>query len=432
MPVPTLRRRLRSAFASLLAATALPALIGSAARADSIDTSMPKSIVVGAPLGFAPSERIDGQRSGRLPASALLPDRPNERWRKHVSGGLEVPPLIDAEGNIYLLLTIPEVVKLSPAGKEIFRTRLGQSAPLAPGTLTSDGTLIVITSTGQAIGISKEGSLRFNTPLGIRGRDADLAPLARTAGGAVIAAGRTLIELSNTGQIEARAQLEDRASGALIEGKGGTLVTTESGGVYLFRPPLAPRKIGSFGGNVRKGAAFDGQRSLIAVVDGRRIVAFDLITATTQVRSSGAGGTLGFDAPVALSPDNLAMATTHGGLLVGLDAQGNEKIRISLEKPPASTAPQPAGTGTPFASFLGISEQKPSPPIVIDHEGRVAFVRAGGRAGIAKPSGEVTIISDKICTSPIAIQPAGERRVLVACRDGALWMYGDDPSSPTP
>lgn len=419
MPTHSLRRRRFLLFASGLMA-AMPLGL-SPALADSVDPSMPKTVVVGVPRGFAPSERIDGERTGRLPQNTRLPDRPSELWRKHVSGGLELPPLIDAEGNLYLLLTIPEVVKLNPEGKEVWRARLGQSAPLAPGTFTSDGTLVLVSSAGQALGITKEGAIRFSTSLGIRGRDADLAPLAKDEGGVVIAAGRTLIEISRTGQIVARAQLEDRASGALIQGPNGTLITTDSGGVYNFRPPLLPRKIGSFGGSVRKGASLDGKRTLIAVVDGRRVVAFDLITATTQVRSSGAGGTTGFDAPIALSQDGLALGATHAGLLVGLDASGNEKIRISLEKPAAQSQPSSGA----FSNFLGTGEQKPSPPLIVDREGRVAFVRTSGRAGIAKSSGEVTIISEKICSAPIAIQPAGERRLLVACRDGALWMYGD-------
>lgn len=391
--------------------------------ADTIDPSMPSTAVVGAPLGHAPSERIDAERTGRAPASIHLPDHPNELFRKHVSGGLEVPPLIDAEGNLYLLLTIPEVVKLNPEGKELWRARLGQSAPLAPGTFTSDGTLVLVTSTGSAVGIGQDGNIRFSTPLGIRGRDADIAPLAKDNGGAVIAAGRTLLELSRTGSIEARVQLDDRASGALIASQSGTLITTDTGGVYTFRPPGLPRKLGSFGGSVRKGATLEGQRTLLAVVDGRRIVAFDLITATTHVRSSGAGGSTGFDAPLALSADGLAVTATLAGLLVGLDAAGNEKIRVTLEKASGQAQPQPNTSA--LSGFLGLTDQKPSPPVVIDRDGRIAFVRMGGRAGIVRPTGEVVIASEKVCSVPISIQPAGPRRMLVACRDGALWMYGD-------
>ena len=135
MPTHSLRRRRFLLFASGLMA-AMPLGL-SPALADSVDPSMPKTVVVGVPRGFAPSERIDGERTGRLPQNIRLPDRPSELWRKHVSGGLELPPLIDAEGNLYLLLTIPEVVKLNPEGKEVWRARLGQSAPLAPGTFTT-------------------------------------------------------------------------------------------------------------------------------------------------------------------------------------------------------------------------------------------------------------------------------------------------------
>src|SRR5688572_12358562 len=107
-----------------IAAFALAISAGvSLALADAIDPSMPRTVVVGSPRGFAPSERLDGQRSGRT--TTALPFPPVELWRRHISGGIEVAPLVDAKGNILLPLTVPEVMKLGPDGKEIWRARLG-------------------------------------------------------------------------------------------------------------------------------------------------------------------------------------------------------------------------------------------------------------------------------------------------------------------
>src|SRR5437868_3061111 len=81
---------------------------------------------------------------------------------------------------------------LGPDGKEIWRVRLGAASPVATPTLTSDGTLVVVTAAGQAWGISPSGAVRFTTSLGVRGRDIETAPLALRDGGLVVASGPTL------------------------------------------------------------------------------------------------------------------------------------------------------------------------------------------------------------------------------------------------
>ena len=54
-----------------------------------------------------------------------------------------------------------------------------------------------------------------------------------------------------------------------------------------FKPPGAPRKIGSFGGSVRKGAVRADDRTLYAVVDNRRIVALYLQRLDAHARHRG-------------------------------------------------------------------------------------------------------------------------------------------------
>src|SRR5690606_1851281 len=109
-------------------------------------------------------------------------------------------------------------------------------------------------------------------------------PLALDDGGLVAAVGRSLVELAADGGVRARVELPDRAVGALLAGPEGTLVTTESGAVLTWRPPGAPRGLGSLGGLPRHGAVLEGARTLLAVVDGRGLVALDLPTGTTSVR----------------------------------------------------------------------------------------------------------------------------------------------------
>src|SRR5207247_5916297 len=94
------------------------------------------------------------------------------------------------------------------------------------------------------------------------------------------------------------------------------------------------------------------------------------------------------DGPVAVGPGGLAITATYGGVLLGVDASGGEKMHAIIDKQ-AQTVPPDAGAA---ASFFATSDLKPSPPVVVDDEGRVGFARAGGRVGVVAPDGSVAIV----------------------------------------
>jgi outer membrane protein assembly factor BamB len=438
---PLSGRALRGALLALGAA--LPT--GSIALADAIDPSLPRAVVVGDPRGASPSERVDAARTGR--ARTLLPQQPIELWRRHVTGGIELLPLVDADNNILIALTVPEAIKLGPDGKEVWRVRLGTHPSKVPPILTSDGSLVVITAAGQAWGISPNGTVRFTTPLGVRGGEIETAPLALRDGGLVVAAGPTLLELDRDGQVRARTALEakpgnldSRVTGALLAAPpgdariaGATLFTTETGSVYSFRPPGAPHKLGSFGGFLKKGAGavLADARTLLAVVDNRRVVALDLPTGTTHVRASATPSSY-LDGPVTLGPaarGGLTLVALQSGLLLGIDAAGNEKLRVALEKPPPTLdagAPSVGGAVVGGSvGFFGPIELKPSPPLIVDPAGSVGFARINGRVGVVGPEGSIALAGERVCGTPIGVVPAGNKRMLLACRDGGVWLYGE-------
>ncbi|TKD02778.1 PQQ-binding-like beta-propeller repeat protein [Polyangium fumosum] len=413
--------RLGTALAVVAGLLAQPA--HESARAEGIDTTRPYTVVVGPPRGFAPSERVDARRTGQ--SKSRLPSAPVDKWRRHAGGTIEVPPVVDESGRIYVAMTLPEVVAYAPDGKEIFRTRLGSAPAIAPPVLTSDGTLLLVTSAGTAVGLGRDGRVRFATPLGQRGRDLDVAPLSRSDGSVVIG-GRALVELDPSGAVRARASLPERAVGALIEGPEGTIATGEAGGVYVFRPPNPPKKVGTFGGPLRRGAALEGGRTLLAVVGGKSLVGLDLKTGLTHVRAGDVGlGT--YDEPVAIHPRGFAMVTTSTGLLFGIDAAGNERLRMVLDKGAQPTGPDPAaapGTAAATGFFNAPADARSSPALLVDAEGRVAFARHNGRVGVARPDGNVALASERLCPAPVAMQPAGDDKLVVVCRDGSVWMLG--------
>lgn len=428
-------------------ASALP--IVSVALADALDPSIPHTVVVGAPKGAAPAERVDPERSGK--SKTKLPANPKESWKRTLPSGTTFAPLIDGSGNLTFALTTSIIVRWSSEGKEQWRVQLpsatGSAVTVAaPPVLLSSGMIAVVTSLGELVGISSSGSIRYTTALGVStsagARDGGVSPLALEDGGLAIASGRTLLTLSADGSVRARAQLDDSAVGALIPGPDGTLVTTTSGAVYSFKPPAGPRKVGTFGGSVRKGASRADERTLLAVVDSRRIVALDIPTGTTHARANAGLLLGGFDAPLAVGPGGTAVTGAYAGLILSVDASGNEKVRVSVDpssggsvvtaptSSPMSPPPYP-GSGSPFGlnPFAAI-DMRPSPPVVVDADGRIAFVRANGRAGVVSPDGNMTLVSDRVCGRPVSLQPAGTKKFVVTCEEGTVVMYSEGSSTP--
>ena len=196
-------------------------------------------------------------------------------------------------------------------------------------------------------------------------------------------------------------------------------MTTATGNVYRFRPPAPPQRIGSFGGTTPRGAVVADARTLLAVVDAHRLVALDLPTGVTHVRAGG----IALDGPPARAraPGRRASSPAQLGMLLGIDAAGNERAHVAARQA-ACPRPRPASC---CSAPLAQPDLKPSPPVVVDASGRVAFVRASGRAGVVSPEGRVEVASERVCAVPIAVLPAGDKRMLVACHDGGLWMYGE-------
>jgi hypothetical protein len=411
----------RAAIVAITAGT-LALLVASTGslHADTVDPWSPRTLRVGAPPGPAPSERIDSARSGAT--SLTFPERAVELWRRQLAGGIDLPSAIDRDGGVIIAETIPEVVRLSADGKESYRVRI-DGAPAVPPVITSANLAFVVTTTGRAVGIHPDGRIAFSTPLDVRGRDIETVPLARADGTVVVAAGTEIVVVDGDGEVVLRASLDARIVGAVLESAEGILLTTDAGAVLALRPPLAhPRELGSFGGAPRRGAMLVDRRTLVAVVEGRSLVALDLPTGT-NVRLAAAGALGSIEAPAAFDPRrNLVLFTTTAGLLLGVDRKGEERLRGAVD-------PQ-AALGTPVAGLA--AEVKTSPPIVVDARGRIAFARSGGRVGLISADGAVTIVRERLCGTPVSVLPAGPGTLIVTCHDGAVWKLGEEPETEDP
>lgn len=382
---------------------ALALLCAGNASADH-DSALPIHIVVGTPAGAQPMARVDPARSG---CTAQLPDRPREVWNRGLRGGIEQLPAVDDKGNVILATGSGEMVQLGPDGTEQWRTRTGVGSAGTAPVILSDGTRFVITAAGEAWGVTAQGTRKFRVDLTSVGREIRVAPLPRDDGSVVIAAWSRMLVLSADGTIRDQVDTKETLVGALLGARDGIVATSESGSVWMWSPPLAPRKIGTLQGTARAGAALADTLTLAAVVDNRRLTTMDLRTGALTTRETVSG----LEGPPAAGPGQVVYAASMSGLLIGMGPAA-ETLRVAL-------SPQ-----TTLEDGGVVVTSQSSPPVLCDRAGRVAFVRGDGRVGVVSADGRVSAISSLACYDPMGVVPAGGSKFLVACRGGTLRAYG--------
>src|SRR6185503_13247334 len=99
-----------------------------------------------------------------------------------------------------------------------------------------------------------------------------------------------------SGVVRDEASIDDTLR--VLVGRGSDVVAIgQTGAVWIWKPPLPPRRKGGLGGRPGGGAALHGG-NLIAVVDGEKLVELDLGSGTRHVRS--AQTQLGLEGPPAV------------------------------------------------------------------------------------------------------------------------------------
>lgn len=383
-------------------------LVTPEAEATRFEPNAPVTLVAGPPRGAGTMARVDGRRRGCVDA---IPDSLKQVWRLPLRGGVEMPAAVDQDGSVVVALTLAEVVQVSPSGVEQWRTKTGISTATVAPVILRDGTRLVLNALGEAWAINPNGSIRFRVDLGSLGRDPRVAPLPLENSTVVVAAGPNILILEPDGSIRAQTRAEESLVGSLIETPSGIVGTTDSGKVILWSPPLAPKILGTFRGSIRDGALLADDQTLLAVVDRRRLVAFNLLSGSTETRAS----LFGLEGPPSLSPNGVTFNTTYGGLLVG-NATSGEILRVPLD--PGATS-----QGIDDAGVLSALYTRSSPPILVDRRARVLFARADGRVGVVNTSGRVFVF-DSGCDETTSIVAAPQNRFVLTCRAGALLMLG--------
>lgn len=388
------------------------------ARADVLDPAAPTTIVLGPPSGYAAVDRLDARRSGLSPTK--LPSNPKELWRVELTSGLRTAPVVGQDGGIYAALLAPEVVHVDAKGGQLWRTGLSGKSAVTPPVLSSDGTLHVVSEDGSLWALEPDGRVRFRVPLGIRTHEAHTTPLPLADGNVVVAGQNTLVVVDRDGTLVRRASFGPGALvGGILQRDDALVVTAASGVVFEWRAPMPPRQRGSFSSTLSSGATLVGTRTLVAVVGRSRLEALDLETGARRPLIGDGGAPLIYEGPPAISADGIVHVSTMPGELIAVGPDGAQR-RTVLDDASLMLSPD---AGAPIAAVIG-HRDRASPPVIIDGDGRVGFVRSTGRVGIAH-NGGLRIASSRFCARPLSVLPAGPGRMLVACGSGSLGMFGD-------
>jgi outer membrane protein assembly factor BamB len=387
-----------------------------AANAQRLEPGRPQTVIVGSPNGAQTTERVDARRTGftraRLPKGAL-----RVAWRHTFAQNIEHTPLVMGDsGDIAVIVGQNDLAVVGNDGNEKWRTRMDAGA-LGPPAMLSDGTVVAVTSGGEAVGV-RRGAIRFRTRLGgDRTLASHVSPLPLDDGGVIVATATELTALDAEGGIRTRATIPDTIVAPLVAFDGQALAVTFSGNVYGWTPGKDARKIGSFGQFIDTNAAIAGKGTLVAVSGGNtQLLAFDAVRGTAVTRATAqVGFYLGPPAFRGETAYLLSLAQSRMFLLT-IDGAGQEVARVSLGSAGAfgqpDSGPITAGPTTPRAG-----------PIVDDAQ-TVAFATLEGQVGVASATGGVELLQDTpwLSRAPTPTRPHGSGGVIGLCpiKDGFL------------
>ncbi len=424
---------------ALLVASGIGASAGllvASASAQRLDPKRPETLVVGAPRGPSPTDRVDGQRSGfsrfPLPTGAL-----RVSWRRAFGQSTDFPPLSLADGETAVTVGRGELVVLAEDGTERWRTLLASTAASAP-TQLSDGTVVVVTSGGEAVGV-RRGVVRFRTRLGgDRSVGGHVSALSLEDGGVVVATATELTALDSDGGVRARATVPEALATPLVAALGKVIAITGTGVVYGWAPGRDAQRLGSFGGPVDGGATLADAHTLVAVVDGTRLAALDLTHGVVVSRAVSPGGA--YLGPPAVRGDTAFVLGQAQGrtFTVAIDASGQEVARTLVATSPPVLLSD--GGTAPFvpAAHTGA---------LVDAAGTIAFAASEGRVGVVTANGTVETLGETLCARSsnatkglgtiVAITPASRSHgesgaMLVICDNGAVVKVASGSDGPPP
>ena len=225
-------------------------------------------------------------------------------------------------------------------------------------------------------------------------------------GGALVASGPEIVELAATGEVTRQTRTLANVT-ALAQAATDLLAICENGALALAHPTGDFEVIGNLGGAAPEGGALQNGK-VYAVVDGHKLVAFDLTRASVVVLASDP--TVTFTGPPMLFENESSVMIADGGFLSLRAPSGSETLRASIAE--ASRAFDPA-----------LRALRPA-LAVADAGGAVAAARSDSDALILAPDGKAQRLDNTSCLDPFRPTPT-QGGVVFACRSGQLFFVSD-------
>ncbi|MBX3230206.1 MAG: hypothetical protein KIT84_24760 [Labilithrix sp.] len=402
------------------------------AEAQKIDPRRPSVLVVGPPRGAAPMQRLDARRSGL--SKTFLPSGPlSIAWRKPTGLTIDHPPLIAADGSLVVVSSRGDVGFYDDRGDEKATIKVG-AAQVGPAAMTSDGTIVFLSTSGDAMGVRRGASppIRYTTRIGGE-RNTRAAPLALDDGGVVVATLTDLVVLDAEGNVRARVTLPEQPAAPLVAAGDKVLAVTSTGAVFGWTPGHDSVRLGSFGAPIDGGAALTTQGTLLAVIEGNHLAEVDVVRgsrATWSIASQGIylGPPAVREIPGGTSIAMLGAMTHTLGFVLALDPAGQELLRAPVAKFQPNVLPD--GGMPPL-------QTPPHTGMIIDARGAIAFATTDGRIGTIAPDGALDTLGDTFCAKGsrggvAGLTPFGANAFAVACEGGLIARIAGGNTPPPP
>jgi hypothetical protein len=386
----------RSSLRRTLGIVGCTLVVGGSALADPSRAIVLGPRAAGSPC---PMPHLDTEGSSRT--TLRLGGSPVVRWRTRLSSEPAGPALVDDQGTIFVLSRTGQTRQLDARGRTLWDTQVGE-AIAAPAVLVDGGHRALLTTSTRLLLFDNEGKVHLDRRLS--SASAALATLLPLRDGTLlVSVADDLVQVSPNGQTLALFSVPEPPH-AVLENDSGVVLVGRGGTVFLWSEPMPLQTLGTLGGRPT-GHSLSSAGRLVAVVDQDRLVALDLSTGrrTILLQAPLNGATASRGAEI--------LALTRDGSIVTVGSQG---------------------TGEEPWTGLGAHPGR-------DPRGTHLMLGPGGRAiltsperGLATlgPEGQVHWLSPPPCNAPQAASPHGPDAFVLTCADGTVALL-ESPSAPT-
>ena len=367
--------------------------LGSSA-ALALDPSVPLRIERNPLAGATVAERVTPE--GTNQTSARLPAQPHVTWQTRLAPPILGEPVVDARGRVLVAHANDRVTALDATGRVLWSVRLGADVASGPVPLAA-GRSLIVTRDARAVRLSPTGAVEERESLPSGEVEKPVLASPTRDGGALVAAGASLLCTGAPGTLGFHAGFADPLRG-VFEWQSRAVAVGRAGTVFV-RPTVGdPQKLASFGQPVRA-IALSGDR--VYGLGKREFLSIDLTTRERRVLFSDPAFELKDFAALGGGKWRLVGARA---LLVDLDASGHELGRFMLAGGDASAE---------------VSS------ILTDRSGRTWLTLPGAALLDVTLQGEAKSLPGTGCPDPLRPTPVADGLAIAGCRSGLLRGLSD-------